>query len=50
LEIAGVDLIEMNFSQIAVEISTENFTAGVQAIATEAMLEFCITDRSMVGL
>ena len=49
LVVAGVDLIEMDFRQVAVEIGAENLAAGVQAVAAEAMLELCRGDGPMVG-
>ena len=49
LVVAGVDLIEMDFRQVEVEIGAENLAAGVQAVAAEAMLELRRGDGPMVG-
>ena len=46
--IAGIDLVEVHLSQIAVEIRAQNFTARIQAIAAQTMLEFVGFDRTMV--
>ncbi|CAI8155091.1 MAG: Uncharacterised protein [Synechococcus sp. CC9902] len=38
----------MHLRKVAVEISTENLAAGIEAIAAQTMLEFVVADRAMV--
>jgi P-type E1-E2 ATPase len=37
--VVGIDLVEVDFGQVAVEVGAEDFAAGVEAIATEAVLQ-----------
>ena len=47
--VAGIDLVEMNLRQVAVEIGSENLAAGIEAVAAEAMLELLRRNGAMVG-
>lgn len=48
--ITGINLIEMNLRQIAVEISTQDFSTRIEAVAAEAVLDLSGIDRAMVQL
>ena len=48
LFIVGIDAVEMDFSQVAVKIGPQDFAAGIEPIAPEAMLHLRFTNAVVV--
>ena len=49
LVILGVDPVQVDLGQVAVEVGAEDLAAGVEAVATEAVLQLCCADLGVVG-
>ena len=49
LVVVGVNLIEVNFREVAVEIGTKNFSTRIESVTAQSVVELCITDRTVVG-
>ena len=49
LFVVGVNLIEVNFREVAVEVGTKNFSARIESVTAQSVVELCITDRTVVG-
>ena len=48
LFIAGVDLVEVHFRKVAVEVGTKNFATGIESITAQSVIELSLTHFTVV--